>query len=389
MKNLKLVLRSIISNDACIEGGRNRPWWISIIMVFVSIIMTMVPTLVNTLKAKGDDFVNKNTNNYEVSALRFVEEINNAGLEMKVVEKDGKKQLELTKGELKNAEAWNEVFYNVNTSGINCYTHFNVENKIDFQVFYYDGDFDAKYKGADNKNTTFLVQKITSEYFTTKIEKDDGTFEEKTTAVARNSSFIIFGKYAAKSYLYNVNGTQTNSFAGDYKYLENGFTFNSLNENKKSSDIATMGSEEYSAYRSTAWANYKTFFRNSYKSYKVKNVFTQLAIVLGINVGITFFMGVMLFILTRGKANPYRVYNFWETQKMVYWATPTPAVLAMVAGFIFPTFAQVAFPLVIGVRIMWMSMKSLNPQSGSPVFPKAEKKVKEVKAKTVKAKKAK
>ena len=40
------------------------------------------------------------------------------------------------------------------------------------------------------------------------------------------------------------------------------------------------------------------------------------------------------------------------------------------------------------IRVMWMSMKSLNPQSGTPVFPKPQKADPKT-VKTVKAKPAK
>jgi len=69
----------------------------------------------------------------------------------------------------------------------------------------------------------------------------------------------------------------------------------------------------------------------------------------------------MIFILTRGKRNPFRIYTFWETQKISYWASFTPSLLALIFGFIFTEYAVMIFVMLIGVRIMWMSMKSLKP----------------------------
>ncbi len=383
MKNLKLILKSIINNNACVEGGRTTPWYISIIMLVFSLVILLIPPLVNSLKTSGEDFVKTNTYNYETGALRFVETLNDNDLKMTVVNPEkGKYYLEVTKGEKSGEEAWNEVFYNVNSNGKHCYTHFGEDNKIDFQAFYYD-------KKIDGEKSTFLSNYI-SENITT--EHYVNTADGKSISVDRNTTFILFCKDTVVSYVYNASGTrQSTYFHGDYKNLKADFTFNSLNGDKKSTDTPTMDAQEFKDYREGFWKAIKTdFFKPSYKSAKVKAVWTNLLVTLGINVGIVFFMGLMLFILTRGKANPYRVYSFWDTQKMVYWATPTMAILAMIVGFIFSQFAQLAFPLLIGVRIMWMSMKSLNPQSGTPVVPKpakqpkAAKNVKTVKAKAVK-----
>lgn len=385
MKNLKLVLKSIISNDACVQGGRQAPWWISIIMVFVSVVLTLIPPLVSSLKAKGEDFVSASTNNYEVGSLRFFEEANEKGLTFTVNEVNGKKVLEVSKGSLTGEEAFKDVFYNVNSNGVNCYTHYAEDGKIDFQAFYYNGDYSLKdYVNSTNqKKTTFIDEMILSEHYTVEV---DGA--PKAVAVNRNASFLLLGKYAATGYLYNASGAASKKFSGTYKHFEKGFVLNSLNDNKKTSDttMASMNAEEYASYRATYFKNFKTFLNTSYKELKVQEVLVKVFTTLGINVGIIVFMGLMLFILTRGKANPYRVYSFFDTQKMAYWATPTMAVLAMIVGFIFSSFAQLAFPLLIGVRIMWMSMKSLNPQSGSTIYSKPSKEEKQKGVKTVKAK---
>ena len=87
----------------------------------------------------------------------------------------------------------------------------------------------------------------------------------------------------------------------------------------------------------------------------------------GVNVGLTVFMGIMLFILTRGKNNPFRIYSFWETQKIAYWASPSPSVIGMAMGFLLASFAQVTFPLVMGLRVMWLSMRTLRPENANEV----------------------
>ena len=80
-----------------------------------------------------------------------------------------------------------------------------------------------------------------------------------------------------------------------------------------------------------------------------------------INVGIVLIMGFMVWVLTRGKNNPYRIFNVWECYKIVAWAALTPAILTSGLGFLIKAFASTLFPLLLGVRVMWLSMKSLRP----------------------------
>ena len=87
----------------------------------------------------------------------------------------------------------------------------------------------------------------------------------------------------------------------------------------------------------------------------------QLGIISAVNAGIVLIMGFMLWILTRGKNNPYRLFTVWEAFKMAFWACISPALITVALGFLITNFAATMFPLLVGVRIMWMSMKSLRP----------------------------
>ena len=93
MKNFKLILKSLINNNACIEGGRTKPWYFAIIMLFVSMILCLVPSIVSSATKSGDDFVKSSTNNYEVGVLRFVEELRKQDISLTIKDVEGKKQM--------------------------------------------------------------------------------------------------------------------------------------------------------------------------------------------------------------------------------------------------------------------------------------------------------
>ena len=45
-QNIKLFFASLISNNACIDGARKKPWYAAIIIFFISLILSVVPTTV-------------------------------------------------------------------------------------------------------------------------------------------------------------------------------------------------------------------------------------------------------------------------------------------------------------------------------------------------------
>ena len=82
----------------------------------------------------------------------------------------------------------------------------------------------------------------------------------------------------------------------------------------------------------------------------------------GIYIALLIIMGLLLWLLTRGKNNVFNYLKFMDTEKMAWWASLAPGILAMIVGFIFNNFAQMAFIILIGLRTMWMAMKQLRPQ---------------------------
>jgi hypothetical protein len=121
----------------------------------------------------------------------------------------------------------------------------------------------------------------------------------------------------------------------------------------------------YDTYQQEIVDTYKVFFNEGYETTKIQGAWMWTGIMAAVYVVFIVFMGLMIWLMTRGKNNPYRIYTFWETQKMSYWAAFTPAVLACGLGFAFSTYALFIFILFYGMRIMWMSMKNLRPEVAS------------------------
>ena len=346
MKNFKLILRSLISNHSCIEGGRKKPWYFAVIMFFFAMLLALIPTFVQTFTREGDAIVATNTYELDVSAQRFLESARDNEITM-IVE---------NKKLIVDEEKWNNTYVEKDPSGNNCYIHYHTDAVSgvalpDLGVYY-----------------------IPSIKLTDDVFKTISTFPDPTNLddqgnpkrVNRTYSFMLFTEKSATIYVYataKTSGQSIGTIYGDYEHLPEGFSINSI--------LAETSAK--------TWDNWKYFFRKAYDSNRLKLSWQTTLMMFGINAGITIFMGFMLWILTRGKNN-LNWFGIWETQKIVYWSTVSPAILTTGLGFLIASFSQVMFPLLLGVRIMWLSMKLLRPENADIYPPLKDKKVVDVKA---------
>ncbi|MFA7067469.1 MAG: hypothetical protein GX816_01340 [Erysipelotrichia bacterium] len=351
MKNFKLIMKSLINNDACIEGGRTKKWYFAVIFVFLALVLSILPIMVTSLQAQGSDFTSLNyLYNYDNAIVAFTDHLIDSDISMVVSEDDDGRFLSV------DQTNW-EAIHNGENSTFKQYVHLNNEDKIDFEVYYTNmvgDDFIGYYTNvSQNKNPL------------------DGTPRDEA-GTARSISYLIFGRERMVGQLFQPgNTTALSSVSGDYVNLELGFDFKSLatvvidnvtyitsHDAQFSEDDGALKAEQY---RRAVIEKWNTAYDNIYYNTKMITARDSTLIMLGVDALLIFFMGLMIFILTRGKRNPFRIYTFWETQKIAYWASFTPSLLALILGFIFTEYAVMIFVMLIGIRIMWMSMKSLKP----------------------------
>ena len=58
------------------------------------------------------------------------------------------------------------------------------------------------------------------------------------------------------------------------------------------------------------WNNVKGFYKKAYNYQRVVGAFTQAGLIAAVDASVIFLMGLMVFILTRGKTNPFKVVTF-------------------------------------------------------------------------------
>lgn len=351
----KQLLRTLFSNDACVDK-RESHWWSAIIVGLVSIMIAVAPYSYYNWKTKGGDFLTEPTYGIKEGLIAFAEDASKkSDLAMDV--NTASNTLEVTgwavaypTGHYDYSATFEKetVVTTVDSSGISSSISYDktTVTEVRFSVYYINAsgdDFKTDYKnilgGADaNGNTTYSV------------------------------STIFFGNdcfYATKK----PSGTSSTTAAmiGKYDDFKNGFSIKDLAKqdiNGKAYSISgdAVTEANYTSYFTQATAAWTDFFTGAYSSTSYANGWLGTGIAWAIDVGLVFLMGLMLFLMTRGKSNPYRIYTFWQSQKMGYWATLSPALLAMIIGFIWNnSYSLFFFLFLYGLRIMWMSMHSLSP----------------------------
>ena len=342
----KLVFKSLINNDACIEGGRTKHWSIGIVMGVVAVCLSVLPITISAVKTHGDDFIKNVSYGCEVGLMRFAEDLNKETPDFTLS----------IKGETKDDK----------------YLDFNGKIQEGEKAVIFEHTFEKDEKDVID----FIVYGINNEdanqFNNFKKLIVDGKFnpltgeeDEDWIAKKANVNFILLGKDTLYCGLYKFASTSvTSGLAGNYDAFEKDYNFKDLAkvyDGETLIDINQADAAQYKLYREGSFTNWKSFFRTSYKTNRITSIWSQTGLMCGINLILIVFMGLMIFILTRGKKNPFRIYTFWETQKIAYWASLCPAILSLGLGFLLKNFAMMIFVLLIGVRVMWMSMKSLRP----------------------------
>jgi len=300
-KNILLFLKSLFSNNAAIDGARKKPWYAAIIIFFISIVLSVIPGTVLQLNKHGDKNFDSTSYNTREATTQFA---------IRLQAEEFKDHMYVNKIDKKTSQLVSKEFSTViSTSGI---------------------DFVFAYVNKDNLSQT-------------QTELDKG-----------GVSYFLFSVDSLHIRVLNPNDHNSTAVEMEcinaYKKVGKDDIKNSL---ASSADLTEMANN--------TWANWKSLIRKFYNQTRLKAAGMQLIIISSINVGISLIMGFMIWVLTRGKNNAYRLFNVWECFKISWWAGVTPALLSLGFGFLIKNFATMIFPLLLGVRVMWLSMKSLRP----------------------------
>ncbi len=333
----------LFSNDQAIEGSKSNPWWVGLIIAIFAVLIPVIPITVSQARTYGASFLANYT-------YRFDQNIAKATVELAT----NKKEFKIQNAELTYLDNDAPVAVTTDTDVVPVYTHTSAStNQYELMIYF---------TNREKADLTAFINNIgTTTYQSGSITKVEEGYEGTSYAPA----FVVLGK----TYLYTRinqddsstigNGTYT-SFSSDWKHFQDGTLLiaNALPEGKTAAEVNLNSTDDVNAI----FNNWKAYYNKAYISQKTYNTWMTSLLFFGIYVALVFIMGLLVFLLTRGKNNMFNYLKFIDTQKIVWWASLSPAILAMIVGFIFTNFAQMMFIILLGLRVMWISMKQLRPQ---------------------------
>lgn len=333
----------LISNDHAIEGAKSHPWWVALIIALFATVIPVIPITVTQAKTYGASFLSSYTYRFDQNIAKATVDLATANKEFKVESAQLSYLDNGTQVEVNLENDVNPVYTHVSekTGQYELAIYFTNREKADLKTFvntiasksYVPGSTDiipVDYEGSVYA-PSFVVLSKTSLY--TRLNKDDS----------------------------NVVGTNAyTTYSADWKHFNDGALLikEALPEGKTATEVNLNNSSDVQVI----FNNWKNYYNKSYISQKTYNTWMTSLLFWGIYVALVFVMGLLVFLLTRGKNNMFNYLKLIDTQKIVWWASLAPAILAMIVGFIFSNFAQMMFIILLGMRVMWLSMKQLRPQ---------------------------
>ena len=323
-------IKSLFSIQIVFDCGTSKKWYVAVILALLSLIVTVIPISVNVSQSSGAAFINASSADpYAYGLNEYVEN-------------------KSTIGDIRFSE--DKAVYEKESS-----ITYNVigEIKVVKPIMTYERT-SANGQSYKNSFKLFFIP-TTAGDFATQVNYilSPGKYGLSTdTSEVNTSSLAIFGVNNFYGVLYNYTTSKSvGTVNGDYINLREGLEGKTLNE------ILTKDASTPTEYLN----NFKDFAYDSYINNRTTLMWVQVGMVAGINAGILLLMGLVMFLMTRGKNNPNRVIKWYQCYGMAAWAAPTPALLTLIMGFILPSYAVMYFVLFYGFRIMWMSMKQLRP----------------------------
>lgn len=356
--SLKLIFGSLIKNDLAIEGAKTLPWWVAAIMFVIGTFVPVIPIMVNASKTYGASFVASNTYNYDQALV-------SCGVQLKT---ESLFDLNVENGTLlaKHRENATDEWENYTSTWVDSKdltpiatydrTFEGVTTKV-LNIYYADRPFSGKVNSIKS-----LISDIESQKYvlnTNRIYNAETDTEVDAKKGVYIPSYLVLYKDGLYSKIYKTGTTTaaTSTYGGlDWKHAK--FT-NLLEEVVTVENIETNVNNKN--YVDASFAKWKVIFNDCYKNQKVNNFWMTSGLYFGIYLVLGVFMGLMMFLLTRGKANPNRGLTFWITTKISWWIDITPGILAMILGFIWGQAAGLGYIVLFGLRTMWLSMRQLSP----------------------------
>lgn len=344
MGNLKFAFKSLYSNQVIIDERKNKPWWLALIMFVLSLIIVGLPTFISGMTAKGSSIITSKSNQIDVGLGLLSRELVSPSRLLWIDETSG--ELVYDDQIITPSNAEGEVPTPMKISdkaAVFTGPYVNAEGKtstVTYLNVYFFPELDD-YKNTDDAKT---MNSIINDKILAKDKEDSNTLKNVPV------SFMILTRTTIRLYVYPIVGATTSSttvgaIQGVFSKLK-GFSFNDAE-----TGLATVDSKK-------ALANWSVFFDKAYEPIKVSKTWLSTGVMVGISAVVTVFVGLLLFVMTRGKSNVIRDTSFLQALGMGIYLAPTCALISSLLSLVMASMASMGFLLCIGVRAMFLMMKT-------------------------------
>ena len=320
-------VRCLWSNAACLDKGLNKKWYVAVIIALFSVIFSVIPLAVHSATSNGSSFLSSTyIYNFDEGFYSFLEDANTNNYSITFDRENGSAKLEGKTATSSNNYLIYQHKYEANDQHATSY--------IDFQVFFIPED--VNFSTVASTISALNVNSLSG----------------------RDASYIIFGTKVFSTVLYKYGSySSVGGVSGDYHNLDD--TYSSIK------DFYVTDQSTRILNTAASLALYKTFINEGYTNNRITYTWLQVGVITAVNTAITLLMGLVLFLMTRGKNNPNRVIKFQQCFNVAYWCALTPGLLALILGFFFSGYEIMLYVVIYGFRIMWLSMKTLTPGPSS------------------------
>lgn len=350
-------VRTLYKNDAVVEVATTTKWWWSIILFVVSLVLSVLPTTVSQATSQGRNFltsVNASFSDPFINGLYDYDK--NADDNGEIVFDATTNKLSSTTDQsgyydtgsyaLADGSRALKPLYTykrtVENSGITTTT-----NYLDIYVVYFE------------ENTTESLNQILNSIQNSNTNFADGNISSTDLKYTRQTPFILFTNDSF--YAVNYSSQGTSSISGNYNHILEAFSFEGSTYTFKNVLESNVDKNLNIAETQAAiFENFLTWCDYSYIDPRFNSTWVTFGIYCGVNGSIMLLMGLILWLMCRGKNNPNNKIKIWETYSIGFWAALSPALISLL-GFAMPSMGMMFFIMLYAFRIMFLSMKHLRP----------------------------
>ena len=336
---------SLVNNSAALRGAKNGPLWLTIIMFILGVLLPVIPLLVAQLTTDGSSFLKTYSYGLERYVTSLAMDLKNTRLAEFSIDEDHL---------LSVKENGADVDFGNYGSAIPYATYENQNtHQYDFLLYLSSATTD---KEKETVYKAIVATTYKSGTTTVTTSESESIYHPSYMILFKNGVYVsIYGTTSATKAV-------TGSYFGDFKTIKaNDHCLETLLNVVDKEGNAVAQNLYNNDYVNGVLKNFKTFINHSYDTLKVRNTWVTVGIYTGIFFGLNVIMGLIMWVLTRGKKNPNNYFTPWLTMKTQARMAVSPAIITAIAGIFLNSMVPVIYIMTIGLRVMWISMKELRP----------------------------